>query len=132
MDKTEETNLETKPEETKPEETEADFEFDSKEPVFLAMTAQEVVNEALAHLMDRACDQTPAGTPQGEYPDEEEMDRLAPSLKAGVMREIREQELTPCNHAWSQMADLAYDVVAGLPEAEVDAMVHRMKPEDQR
>ena len=99
-------------------------QFNPNEPVFPALTAQEALNEALAHLMDRA---TEFPSPQGEYPLDEEIDRLAPSLKGLVTKEIREQQLTPCNHAFGQLADLAHDIVAGLPQEETQALIDSMK-----
>lgn len=104
--------------------TEPEIEFDPREPVFPTMTAQEALNEALEHLMGEATGEGP----QGDYPADDELDAIAPSLKGLVMREIREQQLAPCNHAFSQLADLGYDIAHGLPEQELNALLERMKP----
>ena len=102
---------------------EPQIEFNPGESIFPAMTAQEALCEALEHLMSRATEDGP----MGEYPSWEEVDQLAPSLKGQVMRGIRERNLMPCNHDFSTLANLAYDVVSKIPEQEVSAVIGRMK-----
>ena len=97
--------------------------FNPEESVFPELIAQEALNEALAHLMDEASEDLP----QGEYPGDDELDRIAPSLKGLVTREIREQKLDPCRHVFSQVTDLAHDVVQALPDHERQALLETMR-----
>lgn len=105
-------------------ETKPEIEFNGDEAVFPAKTARGALNEALFDLMVEAC---PDGR-QGEYPDDDELDSIAPRLKGLVMREIREQQLVPCNHAFNELDNLGHDIASGLPEAERNALIERMKP----
>ena len=103
-------------------------EFNPREPIFQALTAQDVLDEALAGIMDQALEEDP----QAEYPDDD-IDHIAPSLRGAIMREIRERKLTPCRHAFSEMDGLAWDIVQALPEEErraiLDAMMEQGKGE---
>ena len=85
--------------------------------IYAGLRARNVLDEALWDLNEGG----------GNYPEEDEIDRLAPSLRTLVMREIRHSELLPCRHAQSELADMGHDVVRKLPEHEREALRARMK-----
>ena len=87
--------------------------WDPDASIYPGMRAQHLLNEALWDLNEGA---------GGNYPDGEELDGLAPSIRELVMREIRLSNLQPCRHDYDGLADMSHDVIAKLPEVELTAL----------
>ena len=87
--------------------------WDPAESIYQGLRAQNLLNEALWDLNDGVgnC-----------YPDDEGVDRLAPSLKDTVMKVIRMSNTTSCPDGYHDLANLAHDVVTNLPESEQNAL----------
>ena len=63
--------------------------FDPERSIYHEANAQDVVNMLLENVM---------GENNGEYPENDEVDGLAPSLKGLIMRQIDASTLRSCKH----------------------------------
>ena len=84
-------------------------QWEPGESIYPGLRARNLLDEALWNLNEGV---------GNNYPDDEDSDRLAPSLKAAVMKIIRTSSTQPCRHGYEDLADMSHDVMAGLPAAE--------------
>ena len=87
--------------------------FDPNAPIYNVANAQEVLNTVMEHLM---------GDHDGNYPRDQEIDELAPSLKESVMQAIHANQPTPCNHVFADIEDLAHQAQDLIPTDELQAI----------
>ena len=99
------------------QEDQPEDQWDPSTSICPGLRAQDLLNEALWDLEEA----------NAEYPKDEQLDQLAPSLRSLVMQEIRLSNLQPCRREFQEMADMGHNVIAKLPIHEKNALQEAMR-----
>ena len=98
----------------------AESQYDPQQPLYPMINADRLLDDVLWGLA--VTDHSPY------FPDEAEMDRLAPSLKELIARRINQPPDPPvCRHMEHHLSDLAYDVIHSLPAEQREGLTQGMR-----
>ena len=94
--------------------------YDPRQPLYPGLNAGRLLDEA---LWDIASD-----LPGPNYPEDGELDALAPDLKQLIRKKVDEhQEPQMCRHVEQYLASMSHDVLHSLPAEQRERIVQRMQ-----
>ena len=102
------------------EEDKANQNYDPQQPLYPVLNAGKLLDEV---LWDIASD-----LPGPNYPEDEELDALAPDLKRLIREQVDEhQDPQMCRHVEQYLSNMSHDVLHSLPAEQRERIVQRMQ-----
>ena len=100
-------------------------EYDPQRPLPPGLNAGKLLDEVLWDL--------PSDIANPTYPEEKELDALAPNLKQLIVERMDEHPDPPmCKHIEQHLSNMAHDVIHSLPEEQQERTARRMREENTR